>query len=168
MYYNQDTKYTDEEERAINDFKLYCIELGKMIPETDQNILAHLYRNKMSNQKAYAALVAKHQYEMSNFPLKITESIYKLIEVGIISISGRDKCHRPVVNLSLDRLWGMNPMPPTEDLITVSLLMIEFIKKYMLIPGQIENRLLIIDCKDMNILNFPYNMVKQITGTMQR
>jgi hypothetical protein len=111
------------------------MDIGKMIPETDQLILAHLYRNKMLNDKAYQSLVIKHQYEMENFPLKITESIYKLIEVGIISISGRDKCHRPVINLSLDRLWGMKPMPPTEDLITVSLLMIEFIKKYMLIPG---------------------------------
>jgi len=62
----------------------------------------------------------------------------------------------------------MNPMPPTEDLITLSLLMIEFIRKYMLIPGNIENRLLIIDCKDLNVLNFPYGMVKQITKTMQR
>jgi hypothetical protein len=139
-----------------------------MIPETDQNLLGHLYRNKLNNEKAYQGLLLKHKFEMENFPLKITEKVYSLIEKGIISISGRDKCHRPVVILALDRLWVMKPMPPTEDLITVSLLMIEFIKKYMLILGNIENRLLIIDCKDMNVLSFPYNMVKQITGTMQR
>jgi len=67
--------------------------------------------------------------------LKIDEDVKNLVDKGIVSICGRDKCHRPIVVLALDRLWVMDPMPSTEDLITVSLMMIEFIKKYMLIPG---------------------------------
>lgn len=46
------------------------------------------------------------------------------------------------------------------DLVALSVLMIEFMHKYCMARGIIENMMLIIDCKNINIFNAPYKMIK--------
>ena len=39
--------------------------------------------------------------------------------------------------------------------------------KYCLIPGAIENTLIIVDCKDLGVWSMPYRMIKAVIGTVQ-
>ena len=38
----------------------------------------------------------------------------------------------------------------------------EYIEKYMLIPGRIENIVLIVDCSDVGIFNAPFVTFNQV------
>lgn len=48
----------------------------------------------------------------------------------------------------------MNPLPEADEVSTLLFIANSFCEKYMMVDGTIENRTLIVDCKDMWIWNF--------------
>ena len=109
----------------------------------------------MQNEVAYNSMLATHQFEADNFPMEVTENVKRLIDEGVMYIFGRDKFFRPLYVLSLSKLLLLNPASEPSDLIKLIYMMNEFTESHMLVPGHIENRTVIIDCKDMWIWNLP-------------
>ena len=103
---------------------------------------------------------------MENFPLMVNNNVKKLVEEGVCYYMGRDKCYRPVTVLRLNTLCTLDPMPEAAELVALSFIMYEFSESYMQIPGRIENRVMIYDCKDLGITNFPYGLVQEALGVM--
>jgi len=103
---------------------------------------------------------------MDNFPLAVNENCRKFIEDGVCYYMGRDKNYRPVTVLRLTLLCNLDPQPTAEELIAIAFHVYEFSEKYMHLPGKIENRIMIYDCADLGVLNFPYALVKAALGVM--
>jgi hypothetical protein len=81
-------------------------------------------------------------------------------------IAGRDKHFRVVMVVNVDKLQKMKPQPENMDLVALSVLMIEFMHKYCMVKGSIENMMLLIDCKNISVFSAPYKMIKQVLSTV--
>ena len=51
-------------------------------------------------------------------------------------------------------------------MVASALLVAEFAETYLQIPGRIENRVMIYDCKDLGVMSFPYALIKDAIGVM--
>jgi len=96
----------------------------------------------------------------------VNSNVRKFIEDGVSYFMGRDKNYRPVSVLRLTSLCNLDPLPTAEELIAVAFTLYEFTDTFMNIPGRIENRILIYDCADLGVMNFPYALVKASLGVM--
>ena len=54
-----------------------------------------------------------------------------------------------------------------DDLIHFSILILEYLEINMLIPGRIENYILIIDCQNLGVMNTPYGLLKSVLSIIQ-
>jgi hypothetical protein len=46
-------------------------------------------------------------------------------------------------------------------------IILEFVEKYIFIPGVIENNILIFDCLGLSVFTAPYDMLKYVLGILQ-
>lgn len=90
----------------------------------------------------------------------------RLLKSGIIYLNGRDKHYRPILIVKAEKFMQMKPVPNNEDLITLALWFFEFMETYMMVPGRIENVILIIDCKNLSVFSAPYGMLKAVLGVV--
>ena len=56
----------------------------------------------------------------------------------------------------------MDPIPTYDETNAAIFALHESCEKYMLIPGQIENRVMILDTLDLSIWSFPYSLIRGI------
>jgi hypothetical protein len=107
----------------------------------------------------------KKVYKLIKENLKSTENSKKIIDkrirfilnYGFIYMYGRD-CHfRPIINVEMKRaIELMDKLDYTfEEVSQAILFFMNYIVNYMLIPGQIENWILICDLKDVGLSKMP-------------
>ena len=87
-----------------------------------------------------------------------------MLQEGLVYFHGRDRNYRPLLHINTTMLTSIETT--NEDLITACLYAVEFAIKYMFIKGKIENCTMINDCKDLNVLTFPYGMLKALLGAL--
>tara|TARA_B110000285_G_C14998895_1_gene550359 strand:- start:447 stop:710 length:264 start_codon:yes stop_codon:yes gene_type:complete len=85
----------------------------------------------------------KYQYE--HFPIMVDKEVSDLLKLGFAYLMGRDRNYRPIFVLKSSRLLSLNPLPTPEVLTKSMLIFFEYVKKFMMINGKIENALLVID-----------------------
>ena len=95
-----------------------------------------------------------------------TSNIKRLLDQGLVYVSGRDRCYRPIVYISVQKIFNLKPQPTAEELITLAFAQTEFNERYLGIPGKIENRIMILDHQDLSVWSFPYALVKALLGNM--
>ena len=118
----------------------------------------------------------KKVYNLIKENLKLTENARKVIDkrirfilnCGFIYMFGRDTHFRPILIIEVRRaIELMDKMGYTFEEISQSILFfMNYIVNYMLIPGQIENWILICDLKDVGINKFP--QFKRIFSSLSR
>lgn len=74
---------------------------------------------------------------------------------------------RPIIVVEAAKLLTSKPAPEAPDVMALCIVMFEFVTRYLLKPGVIENTFLIINCKDLSVFNMPYKMIKAVTSTIQ-
>ena len=107
----------------------------------------------------------KKVYTLIKENLKITENAQKIIDnrmrfilnYGFIYMHGRDTHFRPILIVEVKRaIELMDKLGFSFNEITQSMLFfMNYIVNYMLIPGQIENWILICDLKDVGVSKLP-------------
>lgn len=80
---------------------------------------------------------------------------------------GRDRHLRPIIVLQAAKLMSARPQPGAADVTALCVVYFEFVIKYLLKPGVVENFLMVIDCSNLSVWNMPYNMIKAVTSTIQ-
>ena len=142
---------------------------GKLLPDTDEEILRNLNCRKWDNQKAFDSMKFKVDYQKEKFPIKFTDNMFNLMNCGGLYIYGRDKNLRPIVICDIKKLmenkdlFGSN----SSDLINVCLFMLEWMETFMFVEGRVENFLLIVDCKGIGVFSAPYLIFKQVMNVIQ-
>lgn len=89
------------------------------------------------------------------------------MENGVFYIYGRDKTFRPLVIIDAAKLVEFQSKIEGVDLIHFSILILEYLEINMLIPGRIENYILIIDCQNLGVMNTPYALLKSVLSVIQ-
>lgn len=79
----------------------------------------------------------------------------------------RDRFYRPVFVLKSSKLLEMNPIPTHETLTRVMIILFEYVRKFMMIPGKIENVLLVIDSHGNNVFSLPYGLLNKCIAGIQ-
>ena len=82
-------------------FKVWCKMNSKLVPDTEEEILRHLYACLGDHASGYASMKYKHKYRDSIFPIAISDNMTSLLNCGGIYIHGRDKCFRPIVIINI-------------------------------------------------------------------
>ena len=129
------------------------------MPQSDEEILRNLIGAKFSIKNAYADILKKHVWQKTNLPLVFNAGVKALLERGVVYIYGRDKCYRPVLHVSVQELFNMDPQPTSLDLCSLVVALNMWTDTNMMRPGRIENRVLILDLKDLGVMSFPYKLV---------
>jgi hypothetical protein len=166
MYY-LDEEFTEEEKQSINEFFIHCKSSGNKIPEGDNEILRNLYARGMDCKKAYDAITEMQAFRRDNFPWKVSPVVRSMLEQGIFYLQGRDRHLRPIVVIEAQKLISQKPLPEPEDVVSMCLIFFEFMTKYCLLPGTIENTIMIINCQNLSVWSMPYRMIKAVITTIQ-
>ena len=86
-------------------------------------------------------------------------------------IHGRDKRFRPCLVLNAIRIEKMKKSAgdgyDINSVVNVVLFQQEYVMKYMFLPGQIENWVVIIDISKLPLEKFPKAEIKRIMGILQ-
>jgi len=93
------------------------------------------------------------------------DKIYQLLNLGFLYVYGRD-CHfRPIIVCQPAVCLKYLKYFEEKEIINAGILLFQFIVNNMLIPGQIENWIMILNFEGSSLLNMP-NVVKKVINTL--
>ena len=81
-------------------------------------------------------------------------------------IAGRDRNYRPIIITQASLINSMDPQPSNEDLVGMVFIVAEYIGKYMLKPGHVENMINIQDLGGQGIMGMPHSKIKSLLGVI--
>ena len=84
----------------------------------------------------------------------------------MVYISGRDKFFRPLVFVNASKVEASKSKMTNDQIISIGIIIFEFLERYMYVNGQIENMILIIDTLNIGIFKAPYAMLKALMTTI--
>ena len=93
-------------------------------------------------------------------------TIGNIINSGFLYVCGRDIKYRPIVILNVRRIVDQNF--PIEVINAATSFFFDFLARKLLVPGQVENWLMMVDLNDVGMTSLPVNKVKAIIGMTQK
>ena len=81
-------------------------------------------------------------------------------------VSGRDLKYRPIVILNVRKM--VEVQPEIEELNAATAFFCQFVVKKLLVPGIVENWIMIIDLNDVGMTSLPVKKVQAIVGMTQK
>jgi len=102
-------------------------------------------------EHAYKALKEHEDWRQQNLPVQLTPEIQQLLESGIIYMCGRDNRYRPIVVMNL-RLFDEKR---TDLIIRTFTYFFEEIIEHVLLPGQVEQWVTIMDVEGFSLFSLP-------------
>ena len=165
IFYN--VPYTDLEKKWISDFK----SIINNHPETqipdyfgDYMHLIFIYSTNCKLEESYKRLVDYLKFCKETFPILITPNS-KLIEIlnkGFVYVYGRDNRFRPIVICQCKVFQKFYKNYQCEEILQASYFLCQFLVNNMLIPGQFESWIMIINLTGCSIVSLPEPIRKMI------
>ena len=146
---------TDYEQRKLNEYNEYELKHGKLsYPNIwlESDTMRLLQAAEYDLEKTYN--MAKDRINFINTsPTSINEKIISLLNSGIVYIYGRDHHFRPIIVISVkEYLDAIEKYKYSFEEINQSVIyLMNYLIKYILIPGQIENWVSMIDFKSTGV-----------------
>ena len=116
---------------------------------------------KYNHAKALQHMIEHSKWLRETFPLSYNE-IGPILKSGFIYVNGRDHKYRPLVILNVRKLVDGNY--PIEAINATASFFCDFVVKKLLVPGRVENWVMIIDLNDVGMTNLPAKKVQAIVG----
>ena len=160
-------EYNDKEKQKLKEFKDFCKKKGVKVPEVDAEVMKCLHGEKFDVEDAYKALNVRLNFLNERLPLKVSPVVFDLIQKGFIYVCGRDRQYRPIVVMNGWISRTLPELPAIDEILATFMLVSEYINKYMLVPGKVEN---IIQINNSNKMGFNPAMIsrmKEVMGVMQ-
>ena len=165
IFYN--VPYTDLEKKWISDFK----SIINNHPETqipdyfgDYMHLIFIYSTNCKLEESYKRLVDYLKFCKETFPILITPNS-KLIEIlnkGFVYVYGRDNRFRPIIICQCKVFQKFYKNYQCEEILQACFFLSQFIVNNMLIPGQFESWIFIINLTGCSIISLPEPIKKLI------
>ena len=162
--------YLDIEKKWINEFKSEIASHPETIlPEywCDAINLRFIYATECNIKKSYERMVKNLQWHKKMFPMYITpgDKTYKLLNLGFLYVYGRDHQFRPILICQPHVIQKNEKDYTADEVIRASAFLFQYIVNNMLIPGQIENWIMILNFEGTSPLSLP-DTVKQLIKTL--
>ena len=128
--------------------------------------LAYIYSVECKLDKAYERMINYFKWYKSFFPLNIQpgDNCVKVLNSGFLYIFGRDHQFRPLIICQPYILQDCLNKYSDSDIMNASIFICQYIANYMLIPGQIENWIMIVNMDGTSVLSLPDSVKKLINN----
>ncbi|CAJ1380500.1 unnamed protein product [Effrenium voratum] len=97
------------------------------------------------------------------------DQVFEDLKYGVVYFCGRDYGLRPTIVCRANRIpdeWYKDKKAGIERLIKVLIFCMEYMVRYMVVPGRVENNCLIVDLKGLGISGVPISALSQIYSVM--
>ena len=128
--------------------------------------LAYIYSTECKLQKAYDRMINYFKWYNNFFPLNMQprDKCVQLLNTGYLYICGRDHQFRPVIICQPYILQKNLENYSTTEILNASIFICQYMVNYMLIPGQIENWIMLVNMDGTSILSLPDGIKKVINA----
>ena len=128
--------------------------------------LAYIYSTECKLQKAYDRMINYFKWYNNFFPLNMQpgDKCVQLLNTGYLYICGRDHQFRPVIICQPYILQKNLENYSTTEILNSSIFICQYMVNYMLIPGQIENWIMLVNMDGTSILSLPDGIKKVINA----
>ena len=146
---------TEYEQKKLNEFHEYESKTGKLnYPNewAESETMRLLQASEYDLPKAYGLISDRIKF-MNNIPKTINNKIISILNSGSMFVYGRDHHFRPLIVISMVEYKKLieKKIYEDQDLNNSITYLINYIIKYLLIPGQIENWIALIDFKGAGV-----------------
>ena len=146
---------TDYEKQNLLKFQEYELKNGKLnYPENwlESDTMRLLQASEYDIKKAYKEIDENIKF-INSMPKSINNKIISILNSGFLYVYGRDHHFRPIIIVSLKTCKNLvsSNNYTFEDINHSIIYLLNYVLKYILIPGQIENWVIIVDFKDIGL-----------------
>jgi hypothetical protein len=164
------TAFTDYEQQQLQQFKaeLPALVKGPFEPMPDQEYLRLLLSYKFDFRKAVQGMLTMQQYRATIMPegyLSLHSRVSPLLQSGAFYVHGRDHRFRPMLIVNLGR-FDLKRLP-IEEYCHLICFTLDYVLTNMMLPGQVENWIVITDLCNMGITQIPKSEFKIICKVLQ-
>jgi len=169
-------QYNFFEETKLKELKESIHKLNKKKPKTNSPIFnANIPDSKLLRFLQAASFDIRNALEMITNHLewkklldinKISDKTKEILNIGLIYIHGRDCRYRPIINISAKMFEKYKNVYTFLEIKIAIIYLLEYILEHLLIPGQVENWDVIIDCNDVYITSIPTE-IQEIISELQ-
>ena len=166
--FNGQTK-TDYEKRKLEQFLEYESKNGKInypLNWLESDTMRLLQASEYDIKKTYTTIKENIEW-LNSIPKTINNTIIYLLNSGFMYVHGRDYHFRPIIVVSIKMVKTVLSQDYSFDDINRSIIyLMNYIIKYLLIPGQIENWITFVDFDDVGISDI--GEFKKILSTLSK
>jgi len=119
------------------------------------DIIRFIYYANFNASLAFKQSIESTTFLKSIFPINLTHDIKKIFETKMIYTFGRDINYNPILIINCQKI--LEEKAKNDNLQLSIIFIIDYIVKYMLLPGQIENIDIIIQEKETDDLEIKKN-----------
>ena len=164
IFYN--VPYTDLEKQWLQEFKGIINHHKLQLPDyfEDYLLLAFIYDTQCNHEKSFKQLVNYLNFCKKTFPLIITpkSKVRDILNKGFVYVYGRDNRFRPIVICECKIFQKHYKEFAMEEILQSVYFLCQFIVNNMIIPGQFESWIFLLNLKGVSILNMPEPIKKMI------
>ena len=162
--------YTEIEQKWLVEFKEeISAHPENKLPDywNDAINLRFVYATECNIKKSYERLVKYIKWHKNTFPMTIQpgDKLCQLLNLGFLYVYGRDHQFRPILVCQPNVFQKYIDLFTTDEVILASIFLFQYIVNNMLIPGQIENWIMLLNLEGISPLNLP-DAVKKIIKTL--
>jgi len=167
LLFEGNIKFDEYEMKMIKEFRAYSRKAEVILQPTwtDSAILRFLQANSFKLEKTLNAVKEHSNWRTSRLPPKLTQPIQEFLEKGYLYVHGRDHKFRPIIifNVHMIEVKTFD----IELMIDTLTYFLEYIVNQLLLPGQVENWIILLDLKNMGLATLPLNPLKKLLGYLQ-
>jgi len=115
-------------------------------------------------KNAVAAIAEHLEWRPKWLPLTV-EDVIKEVEAGVMYWHGRDSSYRPLLVVRVKAI-DTSTMH-VENVIRLTVYILEYALNNLFIPGKIENWNILFDLDGVSLMSLPYMTIKDITAVLQ-
>ena len=165
IYYN--VPYTEQEKKWIEDFKAIINSHPEVqLPEYfgDYLHLIFIYSTNCDLNESFQRLVKYLNFCKETFPILITpkSKLKEILNKGFVYVYGRDNRFRPIIIVQCKVFEKFYKDFQTEEILQATYFLCQFLVNNMLIPGQFESWVMIINLSGVSIISLPEPVKKMI------
>jgi len=146
---------TEYEQKKLNEYNDYELNHGKLTYPNiwlESDTMRLLQAAEYDLEKTYKTVKDTIKF-INSSPIEINNKIVSLLNSGIMYVYGRDHHFRPIIIVSVKTYVNADEKDKYsfEDINTSIIYLMNYIVKYLLVPGQIENWITMIDFKGAGV-----------------
>lgn len=163
--FGEPQKFSQAEEAELVAFDNFLAKNGLELPPgfTLRDALKHIivWNDYL---KSYEGIIQQYEGLKAIRPVS-TVGIEDILNSGMFYFCNRDKNFRPICILNLKKFVNMEFTD--EELARFTVLMFDYVIDKCMIPGKIENFVVLLDARDVWATQIPHKRLKPLIGTMK-